>query len=1194
MPLDALDRLLDEMGAAPHGGPAPADEDAPEWEAFAEDSGTLGIPRASMPQIKSEHRGAMVQYLKGRGITHTREDVAPLSLRPTQAEYSPAKVEKACGFVGASRPVLISADDHVLDGHHQWLSKRDDAPDVPIPAIRLHAPINQLLMEAARFPSSRVDKASAKATPPPAQTGAPQTSATPAAGGGRDELDALLDELAPSPRKPGRSAARPPRAPSPPTPAAPAPEAPRSLGGLREWVESRGFTVTSTTDGPHNRGSLHGRGLAVDVRTKDRTPEEVERLMEEAIRAGYRVRDERTRPPGQAVWTNEHLHIAEVGADDELDALLGDFSPAGGAAPPDEFDALLDEVAAGPAPDEGETVSVETALDRKTGRPLPLNDPRRDASQLPTQLSDEGRPAPLLGASPDGATHRLVDVPLPQGRSDWSEVSSGEASQQSYRAVAAARGIPADVAEEWITKNAERLNLYDLGDVTGERGARLSPVDVVGTRHYDPERRTLRVGADLPLVGELEEHFARSGRGRVTSQSEEFQERRALDSGRTPEEGEAPARLAHTSIGNPQTSKGEKILEHAGPVLETAGQGLDYASRPFTAASSGVWAGLREGPSAGLEEASHTFRTGETRERGKNMVGEALRQSDTLKAVNPHLGDVLGGAADVVADPANLVPVGAGLRVVRALVPKLEAATAGLRASMRVQRLGLEGAAREARAANLARMEERLAAVERVTEKLRTGGVRALDKSDRELLIDVVRRGEDAPPAPDRVRVEFKTPDGAEGHLDLDRATGDELPAPEPAASASPAPAAPISPRRAAAEAAASLVDRMPDRFNLEGLRRLAEDLEIEGDVSEAGRLRAFVEGAERRGARQPLTRGDVATLWESAGGDASDLPAAATRPGRASTAGGGGGPRPPSASATAGGAGVPPAAPAASPPPRLGRSLAGRVAGEVVAVLQLPKAIRASFDWSALGRQGLPQILARPGFIKKTLAEQARATVSADEAAEFARSITQRPDYELMRRSGLDLSTPTGRAEEPFASKYAKKIPGLAASDRAYSVALDSLRVQAWDLYSEDLARAFPRGVPDEAYRAAAELVNISTGRGVVPVLDRFEAGKKIVNFLNLPLFSPRNLAGKFNVISPRRVIANAMRPETRPVAKIQMREALRGLGSLAVTMGLLDLIPGVAVGFNPFRSDFGKVTVGRAHYDLTGGVGPSVRYLA
>lgn len=132
----------------------------PTFRAFPEGMGDSNIPRSAMPQVKGEHRGAMVQFLKGRGIIHERKEVRADSLKPSQADYSPEKVKKAQGFEGPARALLVSSDGHVADGHHQWLSKVAADPSQTIPVIELKAPIQQLLLEMARFPSSGVDDAS--------------------------------------------------------------------------------------------------------------------------------------------------------------------------------------------------------------------------------------------------------------------------------------------------------------------------------------------------------------------------------------------------------------------------------------------------------------------------------------------------------------------------------------------------------------------------------------------------------------------------------------------------------------------------------------------------------------------------------------------------------------------------------------------------------------------------------------------------------------------------------------------------------------------------------------------------------------------------------------------------------------------------------------------------------------------------
>ncbi len=151
-----------------------------EWSTFAADSGTKGVPRAQMPQIRAEHRGAMVNFMNARGIAHAEETVPADSLKPTQAEFSPERVLRASEFAGGDRAILVSSDGHVLDGHHQWLAAREKGEDVR--TIRLDAPIDQLLDLAREFPSSTVDEASAQTPQPPSTDVEPAPPTDRAAG----------------------------------------------------------------------------------------------------------------------------------------------------------------------------------------------------------------------------------------------------------------------------------------------------------------------------------------------------------------------------------------------------------------------------------------------------------------------------------------------------------------------------------------------------------------------------------------------------------------------------------------------------------------------------------------------------------------------------------------------------------------------------------------------------------------------------------------------------------------------------------------------------------------------------------------------------------------------------------------------------------------------------------------------------
>ncbi len=143
-----------------------------EWQSFTKESGTKNIPRSEMPQIKAENRGAMVNFMKARDIDSEKDEVPAQSLKPTQQEFSPAKVKKAMEFEGGNRSILVSNDGYVLDGHHQWLAAREKGE--PVNVIRLNAPIEQLVPLAKEMPSTETQDDAGKLT----ATGNEETTTT--------------------------------------------------------------------------------------------------------------------------------------------------------------------------------------------------------------------------------------------------------------------------------------------------------------------------------------------------------------------------------------------------------------------------------------------------------------------------------------------------------------------------------------------------------------------------------------------------------------------------------------------------------------------------------------------------------------------------------------------------------------------------------------------------------------------------------------------------------------------------------------------------------------------------------------------------------------------------------------------------------------------------------------------------------
>ncbi|WP_295487860.1 LPD38 domain-containing protein [uncultured Pseudomonas sp.] len=130
-----------------------------EWARFDTSEQSLGVPRAEMPQVKAENRGALVNFLRSRGVESDQQSVPAQSLKPTQAEFSPERVARAVDAKG-DRSILVSSDGYVLDGHHQWLAAREQGADVKV--LRLDAPMAELLPMAKEFPSSTQESGDAR------------------------------------------------------------------------------------------------------------------------------------------------------------------------------------------------------------------------------------------------------------------------------------------------------------------------------------------------------------------------------------------------------------------------------------------------------------------------------------------------------------------------------------------------------------------------------------------------------------------------------------------------------------------------------------------------------------------------------------------------------------------------------------------------------------------------------------------------------------------------------------------------------------------------------------------------------------------------------------------------------------------------------------------------------------------------
>lgn len=254
--------------------------------------------------------------------------------------------------------------------------------------------------------------------------------------------------------------------------------------------------------------------------------------------------------------------------------------------------------------------------------PMPHFDPRTLAGRNTRDRMDAAAASPNARLS--------LDVTLPSGFEDWSQVSGGDLVKQAVRQHAQARGIGQEFAEKFIAERGGDWKTYDLA--TGE--AR-EPIDYIGNEKvYDSERRTMRVSQEMPILRELEEAHEAS-KGMLT---------RATD-----------------WATDADTSAGEKLLDVATPIVETAGNmAAPVVNRLgtlddtiFTAYNTGsVAEGLRAGKQRLIEGTEH--------EQADNPLADAVREN--LKDY-PGFAKAGGFLTDLIASPSNLLG-GAALKAV--------------------------------------------------------------------------------------------------------------------------------------------------------------------------------------------------------------------------------------------------------------------------------------------------------------------------------------------------------------------------------------------------------------------------------------------------------------------------------------------------------------------------------------------------
>lgn len=254
-------------------------------------------------------------------------------------------------------------------------------------------------------------------------------------------------------------------------------------------------------------------------------------------------------------------------------------------------------------------------------------------------------------------------------------------------------------------------------------------------------------------------------------------------------------------------------------------------------------------------------------------------------------------------------------------------------------------------------------------------------------------------------------------------------------------------------------------------------------------------------------------------------------------------------------------------------------------------KSIQASFDNSALLRQGWKNLFAHPIIwqknARKTFVDLAQSFGGKNVTSELQADIVSRPNYDLYKKAKLNI----GLMDEAYPSSLPEKIPGLGrafkASQDSFTNFVHKTNADVFDAYMK-IGEKQGREFGDTDLINIGRMVNSLTGRGH---LGKFEPA---ADALNVVFFAPRNLKSHIDVLGGHAVTGGATLSEIAAgtntgsdfVRRQSALNALKIIGGTALVLGIANAVAPNSVDLDPRSADFGKIKIGNTRIDVSGGM--------
>ena len=125
----------------------------------------LRMPRMNLPQIKSTDVPDFCKWLEEKGVDCVRTSMQVGELTPIQKEINLDKVDsmkrkhvKDQIDLSNGKPVMVSGDEHLVDGHHRWYALKDLDETNEIDVVIIDAPILDLIALMKQYPKTSYKK----------------------------------------------------------------------------------------------------------------------------------------------------------------------------------------------------------------------------------------------------------------------------------------------------------------------------------------------------------------------------------------------------------------------------------------------------------------------------------------------------------------------------------------------------------------------------------------------------------------------------------------------------------------------------------------------------------------------------------------------------------------------------------------------------------------------------------------------------------------------------------------------------------------------------------------------------------------------------------------------------------------------------------------------------------------------------